>query len=315
MPQKWLALLRRPPALQPGDRIAIVAPASAFARDQFDAGVEELRQLGFDPVFTDAVFARDDYLAGGAELRARDLMQAWSDPEVKGIIAARGGYGSVQLLPLLDAGAVAGQPKVFVGYSDNTSLLIWLMQTCGLVSFHGPMIEGRFARGAEGYDRDSFLGVVSRPVPFGEVHDTHLETMRPGEARGMLVGGTLTQLVASLGTPYAFDPPAGSILFIDDVAERPYRLDRMLTQLRLAGPLGRAAAIVFNSLPRCDEPGGSTTARDAVQRVLSGFPGPILYGLQAGHTDGPSLTLPFGIEVSVLASDRPSLIIEEAAVA
>jgi muramoyltetrapeptide carboxypeptidase len=308
-------LLRRPPALRPGDRIAIVAPASPFALDQFDAGVEELRRLGFEPVYTDAVFARDDYLAGGAELRARDLMQAWSDPGVKGIIAARGGYGSVQLLPLLDAGVVRGQPKVFVGYSDNTSLLTWLMQACGLVSFHGPMIEGRFARGAAGYNRDSFLGVVSQPAPFGEVRDDHLETMRPGEARGMLVGGTLTQLVASLGTPYAFDPPAGSILFIDDVAERPYRLDRMLTQLRLAGLLERAAALVFNSLPRCDEPGGGTAARDAVRRVLAGFHGPILYGLQAGHTDGPALTLPCGVEVSVLAGDRPSLVIEEAAVA
>jgi len=266
-------------------------------------------------VYTDAVFARDDYLAGAAELRARDLMQAWSDPGVKGIIAARGGYGSVQLLPLLDAGVVRRQPKVFVGYSDNTSLLIWLMQACGLVSFHGPMIEGRFARAAEGYDRDSFLGIVSQPVPFGEVRDPRLETMRPGEARGMLAGGTLTQLVASLGTPYAFDPPAGSILFIDDVAERPYRLDRMLTQLRLAGLLARAAALVFNSLPRCDEPGGGTAARDAVGRVLTDFHGPVLYGLQAGHTDGPALTLPFGIEVSVLAGDRPSLIIEEAAVA
>ena len=315
MPRKWPALLRKPPALRPGDRIAIVAPASPFAREEFDAGVHELRQLGFDPVYTDAVFARDDYLAGGAELRARDLMQAWSDPEVRGIIAARGGYGSVQLLPLLDTGVVRGQPKVFVGYSDNTSVLIWLMQACGVVSFHGPMIEGRFARGAAGYDRDSFLRSVSQAVPFGEIHDDRLETMRPGEARGLLVGGTLTQLVASLGTPYAFDPPAGSILFIDDVAERPYRLDRMITQLRLAGLLERASAIVLNSLPRCDEPGGSTTAKETVRRVLADFRGPILYGLQAGHTDGPALTLPFGIEVSVLAGDRPALIIEEAAVA
>ena len=308
-------MLRRPPALRPGDRIAIVAPASPFARDEFDAGVQELRQLGFDPVYTDAVFARDDYLAGAPDLRARDLMQAWMDPDVKGIIAARGGYGSVQLLPLLDAGVVRRQPKVFVGYSDNTSVLIWLMQVCGLVAFHGPMIEGRFARGAAGYDRDSFLRCVSQAAPIGEIHDDCLETMQPGEARGMLVGGTLTQLVASLGTPYAFDPPAGSILFLDDVAERPYRLDRMLTQLRLSGLLARASAIVFNSLPRCDEAGGSTTAKNTVRRVLSDFRGPILYGLQAGHTDGPALTLPFGIVATVLAGDRPSLVIEEAAVA
>jgi muramoyltetrapeptide carboxypeptidase len=307
-------LLRKPPALRPGARIAIVAPASPFGRNEFDAGVRELRHLGFDPVYSDAVFARDDYLAGSAELRARDLMQAWSDPSISGIIAARGGYGSVQLLPLLDADVMRRQPKVFVGYSDNTSVLVWLSQVCGLVPFHGPMIEGRFARGTLGYDRDSFLDCVTKAQPFGEVVDPHLETLQAGVARGVLVGGTLTQLVASLGTPYAFDPPDGCVLFIDEVAERPYRLDRMLTQLRLSGVLARAAAIVFNSLPKCEEPGGTPTPKDAVRKALSGFPGPILYGLQSGHTDGPTLTLPFGVMASVTAGDRPSVVVEEAAV-
>ena len=265
-------------------------------------------------MFSDAVFARDDYLAGSAELRARDLMQAWSDPSIAGIIAARGGYGSVQLLPRLDAGVMRRQPKVFVGYSDNTSVLIWLLQACGLVAFHGPMIEGRFARGASGYDQASFLDCVTKAQPLGEVVDPHLETLQAGAARGVLVGGTLTQLVASLGTPYAFDPPDGCVLFIDEVAERPYRLDRMLTQLRLSGLLARAAAIVFNSLPKCEEPGGTPTPKDTVRKVLSGFPGPILYGLQSGHTDGPALTLPFGVMASVTTGDRPSLVIEEAAV-
>ena len=121
-------------------------------------------------------------------------------------MAARGGYGSVHLLPLLDAAVIRGHAKVFVGYSDNTSLLTWLNQACGLVAFHGPMVEGRFARGAAGYDRDSFLRSVSQAEPLGEIPVDGVETMRPGEARGLLVGGTLTQLVASLGTPFAFDP-------------------------------------------------------------------------------------------------------------
>ena len=307
-------MLRRPPALRPGARIAIVAPASPFARDEFDAGVRELRGLGFDPTYSEAVFQRDDYLAGSAETRARDLMQAWNDPAVSAIIAARGGYGSVQLLPYLDARLVRHAPKVFVGYSDNTSVLTWLMQACGLVAFHGPMIEGRFARGDAGYDRDTFLRAITRPEPLGEIHDDLLETMRAGEARGLLVGGTLTQLVASLGTAYAFDPPHGCVLFIDEVAERPYRLDRMLTQLRLSGRLARASAIIFNSLPRCEEPGGSPAAKDTVRKVLADFPGPILYGLQSGHTDGPTLTLPLGVTVTVTAGDRTALVIEEAAV-
>jgi muramoyltetrapeptide carboxypeptidase len=304
----------KPRALRAGDRVAIVAPASAFGRDEFEAGVLELRQLGFEPMYSDDVFARTEYLAGPAELRVKDFLAAWMDPTIAGVIAARGGYGSVHLLPLLNATEIRAHAKVFVGYSDNTSLLTWFNQACGLVAFHGPMIEGRFARGADGYDRDSFLRAVTRAQPIGEVPLDGVESLAAGEARGRLVGGTLTQLVASLGTPFAFDPPLGCVLFLDDVAERPYRLDRMLTQLRLSGILSRAAGIVFNALPRCDEPGGSPTARDTVRLVLADFPGPILYGLPSGHTDGPTLTLPFGVTVRVVSGANPSFIIEEAAV-
>ncbi len=179
----------RPPALRRGDRIAIVAPASPFGRDEFDAGVAELRQLGFDPVYTDAVFARDDYLAGAADLRAGYLMQAWADPAVKGIIAARGGYGSVQLLPLLDAGVVREQPKVFVGYSDNTSLLIWLMQACGLVSFHGPMIEGRLRAGSQATTATPFCAACRWRRRLERSTTIASKRCCPGEARGSWLAG------------------------------------------------------------------------------------------------------------------------------
>ena len=307
--------MRKPRALRPGDRIALVAPASPFSRAEFDAGAGELRQLGFEPVYSDLVFARDGYLAGPADARARLLLDAWTDPSVAAVMAVRGGYGSVQLLPLLNAEAFKGEPKAFIGYSDNTSLLTWLTQDIGVVGFHGPMVEGRLARGAAGYDRDTWTRVLMRPEPAGEIAPPQLETLARGEATGELVGGTLTQLTASLGTPYAFDPPAGCVLFLDDVAERPYRLDRMLTQLRLSGLLVRAAAIVFNELPRCEEPGGGEpSARDVVRAVLRDFPGPVLFGLPSGHTDGPTLTLPFGVRTRVLGGSRPALVIEEAAV-
>ncbi len=304
----------KPSALAPGDRVAIIAPASPFAKDEFEAGLTELRQLGFQPAHTEDVFARTDYLAGSPEVRARDFHAAWSDPSVRAIIAARGGYGSVQLLPLLDVELVRRQPKVFMGFSDNTSVLTWLVQSCNLAAFHGPMIERRLASGAAGYDRETFMRCVCRPEPMGEITHDGVESLRDGEAQGLLVGGTLTQLVSSLGTPFAFDPPPGCVLFLDEIAERPYRLDRMLTQLRFSGILGRVSGIVFNELPKCDEPGGQPTARDTVQRVLADFPGPILFGLPSGHTDGPTLTIPFGVTARVIASPRPALIIEEAAV-
>ena len=306
----------KPRALRHGDRVAIVAPASSFARPEFDAGAEELRRLGYEPVFNDAVFARARYTAGDAALRAADFRRAWNDETVAALIAVRGGYGSVQLLPLLEPAELRRRPKAFIGYSDNTSLLAWLAGTCGIVSFHGPMLEGRLAKGESAYDRDSFTRVLTCAEAAGPISHPQLEVLHAGEAHGILLGGTLTNLLASLGTPYAFDPPQGHILFIDEVAERPYRIDRMLTQLRLSGLLSRASAVVFGELPRCDEPGDAGPAvKSVVADLLAGFPGPVLFGLPSGHTTGACITLPFGVDVRVVTAPAPALIIEEAAVA
>ena len=304
----------KPRALAPGDRIAVVAPASPFARDEFELGLAELRSLGFEPVYEDSLFARDGYVAGAAAHRAAAWMRAWTDPSVAALIAVRGGYGSVHMLPSLDPELVRRTPKAFIGYSDNTTLLAWLTLGCGIVSFHGPMLEGRLARGAAGYDRDTFERCLRRAEPAGEITGARLETVRAGEASGVLVGGTLALLAASLGTPYAFVPPLGSVLFIEDVSERPYRLDRMLTQLQFSGVLRRAAALVFGELRGCDEPDGSTTARSVVERLAQDFHGPVLFGLASGHTSAPMLTLPFGVRARVIAASQPALVIEEAAV-
>jgi muramoyltetrapeptide carboxypeptidase len=307
--------MQKPRILRPGDRIAVIAPASPFARDEFDAGLTELRRLGFEPVYDESVFARTRYVAGEPALRAAAFRRAWTDTSIAALIAVRGGYGSVHLLPLLDPAEIQRSPKAFIGFSDNTSLLMWLTTRCGVVSFHGPMLEGRLARGAEGYDLDTFRRVLMRAEPAGSITHPTLEIVRPGEAAGVLVGGTLAKLVSSLGTPFAFDPPDGHILFVDEVAERPYRLDRMFTQLRYAGLLARASGIVFGELPRCDEPGDEgPTRRETVVDLMADFPGPVLFGLPSGHVTGPTMTLPFGVRARVLASGTPELIIEEAAV-
>ncbi len=306
----------KPRRLRRGDRIAVVAPASAFARDQFEAGVAELRALGLDPVFDDSVFDRHPlgYVAGATQGRVDSWRRAWNDPDVAALIAARGGYGSVHLLPFLDAAEIRRNPKAFIGFSDNTSLLSWLTLQCGLVSFHGPMLEHRLARGSEGYDGDSFDRCLFRAEPVGVIAHPRLETLHAGEAAGMLVGGTMTQLAASLGTPFAFDPPQGCVLFLEDIGERPYRVDRLLTQLGLAGILGRASAIVFGEMVDCVEPGGVPDVRAVLTDLLTAFAGPVLFGLPSGHTTGATLTLPFGVRTRVIASGRPELVIEEAAV-
>ncbi len=304
----------KPRALQPGDRLAVVAPASPFSRSEFDAGIEEIRRLGFVPVHDDSVFARQRYVAGPAELRAAAIHAAWRDPSIAGVIGVRGGYGSAQLLPLLDRDEARRTRKPFVGYSDLTSILTFLTIGCGVVAFHGPMLAGRLGRGVNGYDRESLLNAVCRREPMGELPAPALESIRPGEAAGPLFGGTLTQLLASLATPFAFDPPNGHVLFLDEIGERPYRLDRMVTQWRQAGLLARASAVVIGELPKCDEPTGEPSARAVMADLFQDFPGPVLIGFPSGHTAGPAMTLPFGVACRVVGGDKPKLVIEESAV-
>jgi muramoyltetrapeptide carboxypeptidase len=263
---------RKARALSPGDRLAVVSPASPFVREEFDRGVDEIRRLGFEPVY------------------------------------------DAQVLPLLDRDEARRAGKPFIGYSDLTSLLTFLTLGCDLVAFHGPMLAGRLGRGAEGYDAGSFIAALCQREPMGEMAPPGLETIRPGEAAGPLLGGTLTQLLASLGTPFAFAPPQGYVLFLDEVGERPYRLDRMVTQLRQTGLLASAAAIVIGELPRCDEPTGDPTARAVMADLFADFPGPVVIGFPSGHTVTPAMTLPFGVAARVVADARPRLVIEEAAV-
>jgi muramoyltetrapeptide carboxypeptidase len=304
----------KPRALFPGARLAIVAPASPFTREDFDRGVEEIRRLGFDPIYDDSIFERQRYVAGPAALRANAIRAAWRDPSIAGLIGVRGGYGSAQLLPRLDPNEALSNPKPFVGYSDLTALLTFLTVRCGVVAFHGPMLAGRLARGAAGYDSASFLRALTCKEPVGELTADGLETIRAGDISGPLYGGTITQLLASLGTPFAFSPPAGCVLFLEEVRERPYRLDRMVTQLAQSGLLARAAAVVIGELPDCDEPSGDPTARSVMADLFGDFPGPVIVGFPSGHTTGPAMTLPLGVMCRVVAGERPRLVIEESAV-
>ena len=309
-----LPAMRKPRPLVPGDRVAIVAPASPFDRDRFDQGVAEIERFGLVPVVSEGVFARRGYVAGDAQSRAAALTDAWRDPSIAAIMGARGGYGSAQLLPFLDPDIVRDAAKPFIGHSDLTSLLVYLTTVCGTVCFHGPMILN-LSRGEAGYDRDSFRRCLMTRAPVGELTAEDLDTLRVGEASGPLLGGTLTLLAASLGTPYAFAPPSGYVLLLDETGERPYRIDRMLTQLVASGVLARATAVVCGEFPECDEPTNGSTARDVVVELLEAFPGPVLFGFPTGHTAGPALTVPLGVEVRVVGGRRPRFVVSESAVA
>jgi muramoyltetrapeptide carboxypeptidase len=234
------------------------------------------------------------------------------------VISIRGGYGSVEVLPLLDADRIARSRTAFVGYSDVTTVHSYLAAIAGLASVHGTMVDGRLAKGPAAYDPATFLRSLTAE-PVGELAPEGLETLVPGrvtEVAGALAGGTLTQLIASIATPYEYRPPDGHVLFLDEINERPYRLHRMLMHLRLSGRLERTAAVVFGQMPGCDEPGGQLTARDVILEVLEGFRGPVLMGFPSGHTVTPLLSLPLGVQTRVIGDpSSPRVILEEAAAA
>ena len=277
-------------------------------------GIEEIRRLGFVPVYDDSVFARQRYLAGLGGGPGGGDSAAWRDPSIAGLIGVRGGYGSAQVLPLLDREEARRARKPFIGYSDLTAVLTFLTTGCdGLVAFHGPMLAGRLGRGSAGYDRDSFLAAVCRREPMGELSSPALDTLRPGEASGRCSAARSRSCWRRSGRRSRSRRP-GYVLFLDEVGERPYRLDRMVTQLRQTGLLARAAAVVIGELPKCDEPSGDPTARAVMADLFADFPGPVVIGFPSGHTAGPAMTLPFGVSCRVIAGSRPRLVIEEAAV-
>ena len=304
--------------IRPGGKIAIIAPASPLNADSiagnvFDRGVAELKRLGFQPVYDDRVNEQLGYLAGSDLVRSASIEDSVNDPDIAGIMALRGGYGSAQLLPMIDAGRWGKSRKALIGYSDITSLHVLLNCHANLVTIHGPMIDRRLSSGPERYEPSTLLtALLDHPV--GEVPAPQAEVLIAGpEAVGPILGGTLSMLTASLGTPYAFTPPDGFILYIDEVGERPYRLDRMLTQLGHAKILQKAKGIVFSGMRDCDEPGGEPTSRGVLADVLRGFPGPVIFGVTSGHDAGEVVSIPFGVRARVTASPAPRLIIEEAA--
>lgn len=303
----------RPRRLRPGDRIALVAPASAFKPADLDAGAAELERLGFEPVADEAIRARCRFEAGPPELRARLLHEAWRDPSISALLAVRGGYGSQQLLPLLEPDVMRAAAKLLIGYSDITALHCWCQQH-GMVTLHGPMVEGRLAAGPSAYDEATFIRAITRAEPLGSLAPPGLEAFVAGEARGLVVGGTLTQLAALLGTPWAPALPPGAVLMLEDIGERPYRIHRLLTQLSQSGLIARAGALVFGEFPGCDEPGGEPAIRDVIRDFVQGFRGPVLFGFPFGHSRGPSWTVPLGVGGRVTTSP-PALVIEEPAVA
>ena len=303
----------KPPALQPGDTVGIVAPASNVKPAMLDAGCRALRDLGYEPFYFDSILERDLYFAGSVERRTRELEEMFVRDEVRAIICARGGYGSNYLLKALDLKKIQSNPKIFVGYSDLTSLLTYFTDAAGLVTFHGPMVAKDFAD-PNGIDLDSWEHALNGSSEWPLELDSDVKPLVPGSAEGILYGGCLSILVASLGTPYEIQT-AGTILFIEDIAAKPYQIDRMLMQLKLAGKLTEVRGIVFGEMVDCTQnKDQSYSLQDVILRVVGDLGVPVAFGLRSGHVSRRNITLPFGVRAALKVTvNTVSLEIKEAA--
>lgn len=286
----------KPPALRPGDTIGVVAPASYFKREDFEAGCAALREMGYNPVYDESIFERDLYFAGSAERRVRELESMFQREDVKAIICARGGYGSNYLLPALDIRKIAAHPKAFIGYSDNTSLLTYFCDAANVVTFHGPMVAKDFAH-EDGVDVESWQAALAGRQNWRLDFDSNsgVQALVPGSSEGALYGGCLSMLVESLGTPYEIRAD-NTILFIEDIAAKPYQIDRMLMQLKLSGKLERVRGIIFGEMLNCLQSSNQGyTLEEVVMRVVGDLGVPVAYGLRSGHVSRQNITLPLGV--------------------
>ena len=296
--------IRVPVRIKPGDTIGIVAPAGPFDRQTFLHGARIIEDMGFKIFMPPGLFEKNSYLAGSDKHRVEFVNQLFADDSIDAIICARGGYGSMRILPLLDYEAIKNNPKVFIGFSDITSLLSVLFTRCKLVTFHGPVVTS-LADASEETKLSLFGNITS---------DRNLEiklsggrTIKPGMAAGEVCGGNLTMLCHLVGTPFAPDLE-NKILFLEDRGEAPYRIDRMLVHMELAGCLKGLSGVILGAFEEC---GPIEDVIKIIGELFEKYPVPILAGLDAGHGNH-NLTLPLGIKAT-LDADRQSLMYHRAA--
>lgn len=305
----------RPAALRPGATLAVVSPASTPKRDLVERGIAELESAGYRIRLGKYVFGGGPlYYAGTVAERLEDLHAAFADPSVDGILCTRGGWGSAELLPHLDAKLIRSNPKALIGYSDHTSLESWLQNEANLVTFYAPMVASDFAR-ENGVDWTSWRNTFEGVAPWSLGSADGLRVLQPGVGEGNLLGGCISILAAGLGTAYA-PQLSGSVLFLEDIGTKPYQWDRMLLHLRYSGRLEDVQGIVFGDMEQCVSPEDQESLERAIRYGLRGFAGPVAIGLRCGHVHGANRTLPLGVAVQLDLTEigNPRLTFLESAV-
>jgi muramoyltetrapeptide carboxypeptidase len=297
-----------PRRLNPGDTIEIIAPAGpVYTRDDLMCGIATLERIGFRIRFSERIFHTDSYLAGPDHERAEELMHALEDPGVHAVISLRGGYGCSRLIPLIDQSRIRRHCKIFMGFSDLTTLHLYFRRRFGWITFHGPMATSPALAKLKPAQEIHLLRLWTDPSYLPSLSFPELETWVPGAAEGELVGGCLSLLAASIGTPY--EPVTdGKVLFLEDLGEAPYRIDRMLMQLWLAHKLDNIAGVLLGSFRDCD-PEHGTAADDALRTILEKLQVPVLARFPAGH-GADNWVLPLGARVRLDATSRKLELLE-----
>ena len=306
----------KPYALAYGSTLGIIAPASpSYDPLEVELGKYLLEELGFQVALAPNALKKNRYLAGTDTERLSDLRHMFLEPAIDGLLCLRGGYGCMRLLSQIDYRVVRKNPKILVGYSDITALQLAIWKYAGLVTFSGPMLVSDFGRGTGAYTIKHFYTALTSPFALGVIPPApaaRCEVIRPGRAGGRLLGGNLTLIAATLGTPYEIDT-RGAILFLEDVDEQPYRVDRMLQQLRLAGKFRFVAGVVFGEFVGCEaaEDTRSFSILEIIRDAMKDTDVPSYYGLPTGHGVNKA-TLPLGVKAEIDA-DQCLLTITESA--
>jgi muramoyltetrapeptide carboxypeptidase len=315
LPPSSMPKPRKPLALVPGSTIAVVAPASSAKEERIQRGCETLERLDYRVKRYTSKGNPEGYFSAPLAERRKHLQKALTGPEIRAVLCSRGGYGSAEILDGLIEARLK-RPKIFCAFSDLTSVHIFLWQKLRWVTFYGPLVAGGFDAGPNatgGFDPDTFMWAMTA-TNSGWTAPLEGETFTRGKAEGTLLGGCITLIETSIGTPWELDT-RGSILLLEDRGVKPYQLDRMLLHLKQAGKFEGVRGIILGEFPESEPPeGSSVTVPDVCRRVLGPLRVPIVYGAPVGHTPRPMLTLPLGVRARLHASGEGRIDILEPAV-
>lgn len=302
----------KPKKLKIGDTIGVVSPASPVSKEKVERASNKITEMGFNVVLSKNCYSKYGYLSGKDEVRAEELNNMFSNDNIDGIMCSRGGYGTLRILDLLDYELIKNNPKVFIGYSDITALHIAFNKFSKLVTFHGPMAVSDIGGNFSNFSKKSLLNLVSNKEFNPSIRNATEEivTINGGIVEGQIIGGNLSLLVSTLGTPYEVDTK-GKILFIEEIGEYTYKIDRMFTQLILSKKFEDAEGIILGNFNSCKpEHEGDFTLKEIVDQLVKPLNKPTIFNLQAGHCE-PVVTLPFGVDVRLDATKCEIVILEQ----